>query len=75
MEGIASQVSPETGALLGPNCRGEEKAVRLRRARPEALVEEFYSDSLSDTPLARLALRAYLVKAGRPQPWPGNLLK
>ena len=75
VEGIATQVSPETGALRGPTRRGEEKAVRLRRARPEALVEEFYSDSLSDTPLARLALRAYLVKAGQPQPWPGNLLK
>lgn len=75
VRGIASPVSPETGALLGPNCRGEEKVIRLRRACPDTPVEEFYSDSSSDIPLARLARSAWLVRGGTPAPWPANLLK
>ena len=75
VRGIASRVSPETGELLGPNCRGEEKVNRLRRAYPDAPVEEFYSDSLSDAPLARLARGAWLVREGKPGPWPADLLK
>ena len=73
--GIASPVSPKTGALLGPNCRGEEKVARLRQAYPNTPVEEFYSDSRSDAPLARLAGRAFLVKGGVPLPWPAELMK
>ncbi len=72
MRGIASQVSPETGELLGPNCRGEEKVTRLRRAFPHEPVEGFWSDSRSDAPLARLAGRAFLVKNGAPRPWPDD---
>ena len=70
VRGIASPVSPETGALLGPNCRGEEKVIRLRRAYPEEAVEAFYSDSASDAPLAKLAGQAYLVRKGEQFPWP-----
>ena len=70
VRGAASPVSPETGALLGPNCRGEEKTVRLRRDFPGEAVREFYSDSLSDAPLARMAGRAFLVSGGQPRPWP-----
>lgn len=70
VRGIASQVSPETGALLGPNCRGEEKVARLRRDFPDAQIQGFWSDSLSDAPLARLADQAFLVKKGTAVPWP-----
>ena len=70
VRGLASPVSPETGELLGPNCRGEEKAVRLRRAFPEKNIDSFYSDSRSDAPLARLAGQAWLVEKGTPRPWP-----
>ena len=73
VRGIASPVSPETGRLLGPNCRGEEKVVRLRRDVPAGEMGDFYSDSLSDAPLARLAGRAFLVKGGEPLPWPDPL--
>lgn len=72
---IASPVSLETGDLLGPNCRGAEKTVRLDREYPGALVEEFYSDSPSDLPLARRARQAFLVKGGVPAPWPASQLK
>lgn len=70
VRGIASPVSPETGELLGPNCRGEEKVVRLRRDFPGEPIEEFCSDSRSDAPLAALAGRAWLVKDGQRLPWP-----
>lgn len=70
VRGLASPVSPETGELLGPNCRGEEKVVRLRRDLPEARIDGFYSDSRSDAPLARLAERAWLVDRGKLRPWP-----
>ena len=43
---------------------------RLRAEYPEVEIAEFYSDSLSDTPLARLAERAWIVKDRLPQPWP-----
>ena len=69
---IASPVSPETGELLGPNCRGEEKAVRLGREYPNAKIQGFWSDSRSDAPLARLAEQAFLVKDGVPRPWPDD---
>ena len=50
---IASQVDPHTGRVLGPNCSGEEKVRRFREQYPDAQIEEFYSDSHNDDPLAR----------------------
>lgn len=67
--GIASLVDIKSGKLLGPNCRGEEKVRRLFQRYPQAVVESFYSDSPSDAPLAALALRAFLVRNGKPCPW------
>ena len=71
LELIASQVDPHTGRVLGPNCSGEEKARRFREAHPGAVVEEFYSDSHNDDPMARLAERAFLVRLpeGSLTPW------
>ena len=40
------------------------------REYPNTEVGEFYSDSLSDTPMAKLAQRAYLVKGSEFFPWP-----
>ena len=58
-----------TGETEGENCHGEEKVRRLREAYPEVEIREFYSDSLSDTPLAKLADKAYLVKGQELLPW------
>ena len=69
---IGSPVDKRTGRFLGPNCHGEEKVVRFRAAFPDAEIDEFYSDSRSDTPLARLAKRAWLVKGERLMAWSGN---
>lgn len=66
---LASQVDPQTGQFLGKNCSGEEKVRRLHEASDES-IEEFYSDSLSDAPLSRLAKRSFLVKKDNIIPWP-----
>ena len=67
---MASRVDKHTGRYTGLNCHGAEKVRRFREVFPTAQVECFYSDSLSDTPMARLADRAYLVKNPHQYPWP-----
>lgn len=58
---IASEVSPDTGALLGPNCSGHEKCRRIEAEGFELPFENGYTDSRSDTPMMALATRAWLV--------------
>lgn len=70
MRGIASEVNPLTGELLGSNCRGEEKVKRFNEVYPNETIDDFYSDSLSDLPLARMAHKAYLVKNQKVCSWP-----
>ena len=69
---VATHVNTATGRLEGPSCYGGEKLRRLREdfGPEEAAIEEFYSDSLSDAPLAALARRAFLVKGDKRAPWP-----
>ena len=69
---MASPVDMRTGVFSGPNCHGPEKVRRFRERWPDAAIDEFYSDSLSDQPLAALAKRAWLVKGDRLLPWPGE---
>ena len=59
---ICSEVNIENGDYIGLNCFGEEKVSRLYKEYPDAKINEFYSDSKSDMPLARLAKKSYLVK-------------
>ena len=73
---IASRYNLATAKYDGLRCYGEEKPKRFREMFPDAHIEEFYSDSLSDTPMARLAERAYLVdRRGNLTPWPAEALK
>lgn len=67
---IASRVDPKTGAYTGKNCDGEEKLRRFRAEYGGASIEEFYSDSLNDAPMAGVAARAFLVKGERRIAWP-----
>lgn len=67
---IASRVDKRSGWTLGENNHDVEKVRRLRREYPNTEVDEFYSDSLSDTPLASIARRAFLVKGSELTPWP-----
>lgn len=66
---LASRVDMRTGKYTGWNCRGEEKVRRFREAYAEQKIEKFYSDSDSDTPLARLAQRAFKVCGDKITRW------
>lgn len=67
---VGSPVDMYTGKYSGKNCDGEEK-VRIFKLRwANRKIDEFYSDSLSDTPMARLAERAFLVKGTKIKNWP-----
>ncbi len=65
---IATRVDPKTGQLLGKNCRGKEKVRRFCEYTSEE-IDEFYSDSLSDSPLRDKAKKAFLVKGNRLLDW------
>ena len=64
----ASDVDVKTGIYSGKNCHGEEK-VRLFRERYGGDIDEFYSDSHSDDPLAKISKKAFLVKGDRILDW------
>ena len=66
---IASEVDTASGAFLSPNCRGEEKVLRYKKAFGTAEIGSFYTDSVSDLPMAQLAQQAYIVKNGSPEVW------
>lgn len=58
---IASDVDIHTGLFRSPNCKGEEKVHLLLEKFPNCHIEKFYSDSISDTPLALMADKAFYV--------------
>ncbi|MBE7020818.1 MAG: hypothetical protein E7411_05245 [Ruminococcaceae bacterium] len=64
----ASRVDKYTGKYDGLNCYGEEKVVRFKAICNER-IENFYSDSYSDSPLAEISENAYLVKGDRIVKW------
>ena len=66
---LASPVDIHTGSYSGNNCHGEEKVRRLHASFPGAVIDEFYSDSHSDDPMARIAKRAVMVKGERLEEW------
>ena len=68
---IASVVDKKTGKYTGENCHGEEKVRRMYNSISEPDVEEFYSDSLSDTPLANESQHAFLVNGDERISWEG----
>lgn len=67
---IATRQDPATSRIQGANNSGEAKVVRYREVYGDTPIENFYSDSLKDTPMARLAKHAWLVKRGEMTPWP-----
>lgn len=66
---IASRVSPADGKTTGENCYNAEKVRRFREMFPDGTIDDFYSDSYSDEPLALLAKRAYIVDGEAITPW------
>lgn len=67
---IATRMDEKTGRIRGENCHDTEKVTRFLAAYPGERIEAFYSDSLSDAPLAALAEEAWLVDKGALTPWP-----
>lgn len=66
---MASPVDRHTGKYFGLNCHGAEKVRRFYEAFPEGEIDDFYSDSYSDDPLAQISKRAFLVKGDQLLPW------
>lgn len=67
---IGTVMDKHTGRIRGLNCHDSEKVRRFMAQYPGVHTEEFYSDSLSDTPMAEIADRAFLVDHGKLSPWP-----
>lgn len=73
---MASIVNKQTGKYTGVNCHGEEKVRRFYERygkndlNKKNIIENFYSDSYSDAPLARLAENeSYIVKGEKLEKW------
>lgn len=66
---IASQVEIKTGKFYSKNCHGEEKVKRFREKFPNDIIDKFYSDSLSDFPMANVANISYKVKGEKIELW------
>ena len=69
---MASRVDAKTGKYNGLNCYGAEKPKRFDEYFGESereKIENFYSDSYSDAPLAIIAKKAYLIKDHAPTEW------
>lgn len=59
---IASDVDYRNGHFRGKNCYGEEKVKRFGQRFDFDLIDNFYSDSKSDKPMAMKAKKSYIVK-------------
>lgn len=66
---IATKVELSSGKFLSKNCQGAEKVVRFKDSFSKAEIETFYSDSKSDTYMAKLATKAFLIKKNRIIDW------
>ena len=70
IELIGTVMDKHSGEIRGENCHDKEKVRRFYERYPGAHTENFYSDSLSDDPMAQIADRAFLVKKDELSPWP-----
>ena len=60
---MASKVDPHSGKYTGENCHGKEKVRRFyEKFGNDTVIDEFYSDSYNDTPLAEIAVQSFMVK-------------
>lgn len=69
-EPIATSMEIATGKIHGANCKGVEKVRRLREQCGSGKIDTFFSDSLSDSPLADIAQHAFIVKGKTILQWP-----
>ena len=69
---IASKVDSKSGKYSGINCHGKEKVRRFYEEFKNGEIDEFYSDSLSDTPMAEISKKAFLVNGNKITEWEFN---
>lgn len=65
---IGTIVDIHTGKIIGRNCHGENKVDRLKKIGITKC-NNFYSDSLIDTPCAKIAKNAFIVKKEKIVKW------
>lgn len=56
----------KTGKVKGENCYGKQKYVRFQAKFSGQKLKNFYSDSMSDYPMMRVADRSFLVRHKQP---------
>lgn len=66
---FGSPMNYDTVLYEGERCRGEGKVRYFRQAFGDAEIENFYSDSHSDDPMAHISRKAWLVKGEVLLPW------
>lgn len=66
---IATEVDLKTGKVIKGIMKNQGKS-RYILDQDMPVIDNFYSDSLSDTPIALLSEHAYLVKKDEIVPWP-----
>ena len=66
---IGSQVDKHTGVYETKNCYGEEKVRRFFEKYPNGIIDEFYSDSFSDYPIASIAKKSFYIKKNSITEW------
>ena len=66
---MASKVDMHSGKYSGVNCHGKEKVKRFYEAFPNGKIDNFYSDSYSDSPLAEIAEKAFMVDGDKVEGW------
>ncbi len=66
---IASEVDYKTGIYSGINCHGNEKVRRFREKFGDSKIDCFFSDSYSDSPLAEIAEKAFMVSGENVSEW------
>ncbi len=67
---IATDMDINTYKINGIDCTGMEKLRRFKLEFPNEEIDSFYSDSFSDTPLAKFAKKAYMIsKKGEITDW------
>jgi len=64
---MSTKYNVKTGKIEGENCYGEEKLKRFTLEFKNVKLVSFYSDSMSDLPMMRVAKNAYLIKQKKPQ--------
>ena len=62
---IASKVDKKNGKFLKENCYGKAKVKRMEEKYPKIIVEEMYTDSISDFPMIERSKKGFMVKKNK----------